>query len=624
MLGDSNNGLPVGEPMTGIESTAPQTLFSLISRVAASCELPSGIDRSEITQQIGNLPSLCPIVLNNIGFGNKVISSSVLASIVESLTQAVDLQRQGDDAKDKKGKRRECSRVDLQILHDIFVNIMSEVMAQLIGEFGFEVQNDQAPQQPAAPGPYPLFFIDEKSNKIFFAEDAVPGDNSCGFHALGVERKDFVQVLLALKDNEETRKDLAYEILPLLLSGVIFPEHERVASALDSRMKQQGECDELMRTLKAQYEAEAGSELKMDVDQFLQFLNVRRNKIPREPRDEENYQKLNAARLVVFQWDEELRIYCTRQKVFECYINLYLGTQWLGIRSAMWWAASQNIRLYVLRRKENSSAELVCDEGCKYTPTCEAKSTIFMLHTGLFTHFNKLSVTDPNLKLVPQNSAVSTTPTLPSAVPSCTSDNTRNLVLGCGLDERDAEDLVWKLNGKGAPGLGLFGGFDEGCSALDQIHREMGRFAAGFDCGEEASKAVPAGSCEAGWAATADAPCDAACAQDSYCKTLHDLILQSAEMVFPGAGNVALRKGSVAFILGKISELAEFSPFLDQVVTMENAGEIVSIKTFLLSVTKSLRGREDIDERMLTAVERIVMNIADPSNPKVPSVMKWI
>lgn len=251
----------------------------------------------------------------------------------------------------------------------------------------------------------PLPFIHPTTKQtLLFTRHKVSPNGDCGFTTLGITREALMQVLLSLSQSTKARKALQPEIKNLLLhSETDIPEalntlaYKKIIKAL---RKVEQEKDSLMRKIKADYLE----------DKQVQACNLQQLMTCLQKKGENQAVKqLSDMRLQVFQKEDALNLHCKKQSTYEAYVKGYQQTpQWLGYKSALLYAKTKQLTLYILRETKNN--QLVCDKGNSYLAK-NPSNTIYALHTNGFTHFDLLTLAPSPSKENKQRK--------PSRIPPC-------------------------------------------------------------------------------------------------------------------------------------------------------------------------------------------------------------
>jgi hypothetical protein len=178
------------------------------------------------------------------------------------------------------------------------------------------------------------FFLAKLSGRstslLVLEENEVLADGDCGFTALGVSRKTLTQELRTAGRSLRHRQFLS----------------EEIASAF--MLKELKPPDVLWQPLEEAYQANPTEETR-----------------------------------------KALYDYCYQPSVFNYYVDALSQHLWLGYKSALLYAESANITLYIWRKDEKQQGHLVLLE--KHEAEDSPSNVIHMLHTHGFTHFNLLS-----------------------------------------------------------------------------------------------------------------------------------------------------------------------------------------------------------------------------------------
>jgi hypothetical protein len=178
------------------------------------------------------------------------------------------------------------------------------------------------------------FFLAKLSGRstslLVLKENEVLADGDCGFTALGVSRKTLTQELRTAGRSLRHRQFLS----------------EEIASAF--MLKELKPPDVLWQPLEEAYQANPTEETR-----------------------------------------KALYDYCYQPSVFNYYVDALSQHLWLGYKSALLYAESANITLYIWRKDEKQQDHLVLLE--KREAEDSPSNVIHMLHTHGFTHFNLLS-----------------------------------------------------------------------------------------------------------------------------------------------------------------------------------------------------------------------------------------
>jgi hypothetical protein len=242
--------------------------------------------------------------------------------------------------------------------------------------------------------PEPLSFLQgnlpHSNSPLFFREEKVLGDGNCGFTTLAAERNDLVDVMLKLKDDLSTRMFLGEEIEAAFELESI-PKTAQWNVLLNERMQAQNNLDQTFREIRNTLDSGGmKEEALLPLDGLLQWLSAH--------EADEQYGMLTASKLKVKHTEDAVNDYYQSPEAYEYYVNHYRSNLWLGYKSALVFAKTRHITLYVWHKcAANNQLVLI---NSHVAP--QRRNLIHMLCTGRFTHYNLLVEVDPAQVLSPQ------------------------------------------------------------------------------------------------------------------------------------------------------------------------------------------------------------------------------
>jgi hypothetical protein len=225
---------------------------------------------------------------------------------------------------------------------------------------------------------------------ITFEEHEVARDGSCGFHTLGVSRKEVVDLLLPYATNQEIRKELAPEIINALGGNDIGSAATETSRIL---YKRYAECLALIPLLEQEAnnlirKTELNAPLRGLVNLVFYF---------KQQNNKEYAEMLNRLEMQLKNdrnCEQEMHQYTCSQAAYTAYVHSLGKMAWLGYKSAKLIARLKSINLYIWTL---STKELGWLELRDYNISPNNSNIIHMLHTSGFTHFNLL--TESSLEL---------------------------------------------------------------------------------------------------------------------------------------------------------------------------------------------------------------------------------
>ncbi|MFY7697286.1 MAG: ankyrin repeat domain-containing protein [Legionella sp.] len=201
-------------------------------------------------------------------------------------------------------------------------------------EADYDYTDDFAPLSAVQP-PAKTFIGALDGENIQFQESEVASDGDCGFSCLGVSREELTDTLKANADNEQIREALWLEVVEALINKDFLTQNS----------------DDIL--------------------------------------DEFYTQNSDEAR-------ETLKSFCIEKKTFIAYLKALANNKkkiWLGYQSALEFAKCRNWNIYIWQPGQKTN-----DLKLYSSQTCEQpEKTIHLLHTASFTHFNRLTINDPEI-----------------------------------------------------------------------------------------------------------------------------------------------------------------------------------------------------------------------------------
>lgn len=227
--------------------------------------------------------------------------------------------------------------------------------------------------------------LPEQKELIYFREENITGDGNCGFTVLGADRQQVADTLHTLSNNQVMRESLNEEIREALMT-------EQFATEEGTRLLQvlyhcQDEENEMLRTVRVQIER-LPHFTEDTLEKTIDWLN--------ETGASEEAAVLGQNRLKTFQAEDALLHYCKSPVAFRVYVNELEHNQnlWLGYKSALLYAKTKGIALYIWIKSETDAGKLILQDHV----LGKDAQIIHMLSTGGFTHFNLLVIEEKVLK----------------------------------------------------------------------------------------------------------------------------------------------------------------------------------------------------------------------------------
>lgn len=219
-----------------------------------------------------------------------------------------------------------------------------------------------------------------------FEEFEAQSDGSCGFHVLGISRKELVDKLLPLAGNAQIRKELAPEILNALGGNDIGSATTKASQELFERyaklLKEAPVIEQTANNLIKKIESEVDNKgLSNLIVHFKKKANLHKEYA-------EMLKKLEDYHGQVQQCEREMEQFTCSEQAYTSYVNSLGNMTWLGYKSAKLFAGLNHINLYIWS-KSTKDANTVELRDSYFDPNNQ--NTIHMLHTNGFTHFNLLA-----------------------------------------------------------------------------------------------------------------------------------------------------------------------------------------------------------------------------------------
>lgn len=216
-----------------------------------------------------------------------------------------------------------------------------------------------------------------ESEPIYFREEEVLGDGNCGFTTLGASREQVAETLLTLISDPIVRESLSEEIKEALMTEQITTEAS--TRLLKTLAEQQSEEDRKLRELRNRFK-ELPEYANDAISKTIDWLNE--NGAPGSAEE------LRQISLQTFQAEDAVTLYYKSAEAFRAYVNELERNQnlWLGYKSALLYAKSKSITLYILTKSQTDPRQLILQEHVRG----ESAQIIYMLSTGRYTHFNLL------------------------------------------------------------------------------------------------------------------------------------------------------------------------------------------------------------------------------------------
>lgn len=216
-----------------------------------------------------------------------------------------------------------------------------------------------------------------QKESIYLREEKVSGDGNCGFTTLGVTREQVAEALGRLANDPKAREALSEEIREALMTDQIYTEEGiRLLQVLYHR---QGEENKKLRVIRAKMKG-LPHFTEATLEQTIDWLND--NGAPEEA------ESLRQTSLCTSQAEDALLLYCKGPGGFQAYVNELEHNQnlWLGYKSALLYAKTNDITLYIWMKSEADTNMLILQDYV----IGEDGQIIHMLSTGRYTHFNLL------------------------------------------------------------------------------------------------------------------------------------------------------------------------------------------------------------------------------------------
>ena len=221
---------------------------------------------------------------------------------------------------------------------------------------------------------------------IYFTEEFIKADGDCGFTALRVTRQLVVDSLLDLiNKNKDIRLFLTDEIENSLLSEEWERNEERWEKIKKEFQHTEAQLDESVRETKKLFHPDETKD--MDCNRLIEFITNKPNfSIQLEKLKKVHYEEAESKR--------NRKLYCQSEEVALDYIRAYQENKlWLGYKTALLYAKQANINLFIWKKiKDTNKIELMDDDldKLKLESSEQPKSTIHMVFSGGYTHFNLL------------------------------------------------------------------------------------------------------------------------------------------------------------------------------------------------------------------------------------------
>jgi hypothetical protein len=210
-----------------------------------------------------------------------------------------------------------------------------------------------------------------------FEEFEVQKDNSCGFYVLGISRKELGKILLPHVGNIRMREELAQEILnEMKVKGL-----GEAATLETNKLFDQS-------TLFEEQRAKIEADLKGGIEGCLSQLNQKeKSKLTLE--EQSTMKKLEDHLQNEENCNNAMKELALSEEMYKKYVNYIMNntSAWIGYKMAKLIAQVKGINLYIWIKSRGEYLDL---KEC-YEDLLVNTSTIHMLHTERFTHFNLLA-----------------------------------------------------------------------------------------------------------------------------------------------------------------------------------------------------------------------------------------
>jgi hypothetical protein len=258
--------------------------------------------------------------------------------------------------------------------HSSVNNIVQEIKDGKSKEFTYDAK------KPLLTGRFP------KNNKrVCFEEFDAASDGMCGFHVLGMTRKQVVSALLSYEDDPKVREFLAEEIKNALLGQ--FNEAGNFLSNEDQTFlkkysDENAGVEAFVSKVNAKIREKNPLHRGLPLNELVNHIKTAADFAQFVKPSEEAQEKLKSAQL-------KLNTFCSTQTMYRQYVEKSLGkTGWLGYNSILLLAQINHFTVYIWKKSDDHLNQL---KLINYHHAGENASSYSMLHTNGYTHFNLLA-----------------------------------------------------------------------------------------------------------------------------------------------------------------------------------------------------------------------------------------
>jgi hypothetical protein len=224
-------------------------------------------------------------------------------------------------------------------------------------------------------------FLTPEGEAQTFYESLVDGDGDCGFTVLGIAREELADTLEALSEKPAARDFLCEEIYEIFrTNGLPSPDGwEQLRDDYDDSVgRYNAFIGPVLKRICPENTPEIGSP---EANILLESLRASGEVILLGLAEERHRE--------VVQKEQGIKDFCKQQEIFSYYVQSYRETPlWLGYKSALLYAKSKNISLYVWKCSEISGQVKLMGSQASNDPS--APKPVHMLMTSSYTHYNRL------------------------------------------------------------------------------------------------------------------------------------------------------------------------------------------------------------------------------------------
>lgn len=205
---------------------------------------------------------------------------------------------------------------------------------------------------------------------IMFEENFAPHSKDGGFIALRTDRHTLIETLLPLRDNPNALLFLADEIFASIVSGKEFTSLPEVSTLRKEYLSAQKDLNAVFSAIQLHLPED---KKKFSLNKLTDWLRDQLDK-------NEEYKAIYSARYKVQYIKDELKNLCKLPQIYESYVQAFKEDLYLGDKSALLFAKTKGIFLYLWIKNKKNPQQIDLINHC--IPEVPSGQIIHILHTN--------------------------------------------------------------------------------------------------------------------------------------------------------------------------------------------------------------------------------------------------